>query len=257
MGHNQWPYHRPQTGESEPLTKGELLTDGLWGLSYNLPPSAPRTLQKEYVLSRAQQNIAHLYDKQIAISESHNELEHGTGRDNVYDQYVENFDKEMLSSGLIAEQMVKSFLMKMMIDHNMPYTIEDVDVYEDVYHKIDFIIHATKKSRGVAVEESDAIGIQFTTDTREKTVAKKEKQITQAKRDLEFEPSIELDDVVLVKISLDNTRKIYDHWSNTKHKAAGGPDKLWSDDVKQKILQGVLSGLVSEDDIAHSWDEQS
>jgi|GEM_PF-3078387 len=127
-------------GIPEYVSKGQLLTAGLWSEEYYLDESTPRELKKAYTLHLARYQIADLYDHQIALSEINKSYNHNTGLDDAYTAIRERFETGNLPDGIIAEKMVESYLTKLMHDFDMPYTIKNVTIYEDVEYKIDFII---------------------------------------------------------------------------------------------------------------------
>ena len=240
-----------------PITRGELLTDILWGAEYRLESDVSRELRREFATVLADKEISSLLDQQIALSESEKKYNEGTGRDLAYRKILEASASEMpeaLTSGIIAEKMVEGFFRKMMIDHHLPFTIEFGTAYDDVEYKVDFIIHA-EHSIGAKVEESSTenIGIQFTTETREAMLKNKKRQVKLANFNLHLQTDKKGDDItdiVLVTLPLSGTKTLYGKWRTEKRPAPGGPDKLWDNETKKLILRGVLGKIFSENALA-------
>jgi len=248
-------------GVPEYVSKGQLLTAGLWSEEYYLDESTPRELKKAYALSLARYQIAELYDHQIALSEMNKSYNHNTGLDDAYTAIHERFETGDLPDGIIAEKMVESYLTKLMHDFDMPYTIKNVTIYEDVEYKIDFIIEpkADEASLGVSVEEPQHradIGIQFTTARNERTIEHKEKQLTRARTQLTREAA-PVQNLVLVTLPIEHVRETYETWQNSKtnKRAPGGPDELWPEEIKQQVFFALLERVLPAQTVSSAWQQ--
>ena len=246
-------------GVPEYISKGQLLTAGLWDEEYYLDESTPRELKKEYALNLARYQIAELYDHQIALSEMNKSYNRNTGFDNAYTAIHERFETGKLPSGIIAEKMVMSYLTKLMHDFDMPYTIKNVTIYEDVEYKIDFVIEpkADAASLGVSVEEPQHradVGIQFTTVHSQRMISHKQKQVSRARMQLTRESS-PIQNLVLVALPIEHVWETYEAWKNSKtnRRAPGGPDELWPEEIKQQVFFTLLKGVLPADTIANAW----
>lgn len=250
-------------GVPEYISKGQLLTAGLWGEEHYLDESTPRTLKKAYALNQARYQIAELYNHQIALSEMNKSYNQNTGLDDAYAAINERFETGELPDGIIAEKMVESFLTKMMYDHDMPYTIKNVTVYEDVEYKIDFIIEpkAEEAALGVSVEEPQQrsdVGIQFTTARSERTIAHKEKQLTRARTQLAREAA-PVQNLVLVTLPIEHVRETFTAWNESKNnkRAPGGPDELWPEEIKQQVFFALLERVLPPAAVTEAWQQLS
>lgn len=246
-------------GVPESVSKGQLLTAGLWGEEFYLDETTPRALKKEYVYSHARYQIAELYDHQIALSEMNKTYNKNTGIDEAYTAIHERFETGVLPDGIIAEKMVESYLTKLMHDYDMPYTIKNVTVYEDVEYKIDFIIEpkAEEAALGVSVEEPQHrtdVGIQFTTARSERTIAHKEKQLTRARTQLAREASL-VQNLVLVTLPIEHVRETFEAWntSKTNRRAPGGPDELWPEEIKKQVFFALLERVLPAHAVSDAW----
>ncbi len=245
-------------GQKLPLSRGQLMVAGLWGESYYLDESVPYDIKKQYLVQKARYEISDLFDNQIALYEANQNYNQNTGLDTAYQAVTERYEEGYeIPPGLAAEKMVESLLTKLAIDHDLPYQLKSVSVYEDVEYKIDFIIEPIHEDRGevgVGVAEPEDrpdIGIQFTTAESELTVEHKKRQITQAKSRLEREGELKLKDLVLIVLPIHEVANVYREWQETKgnRRLPGGPDELWSDAVRETVFRGVLDKVFSEDEV--------
>lgn len=233
-------------GASEPitLTKGEVMSAGEWGVWWKFDDSVPREDQTDIMSKQVRALIAAEYDKQL--------IEYGIA-DTLSDNYKQNTyqaikDKNLsldtMPSGIMAEKMITSLLIKQMHDNpELAFRLKSADVYEDVEHKIDFILELKDHVRGVEVGEPHAqsFGIQFTLNPE--AVAKKEQQIDRVKRNAGHE--IEVDDIMLVTMPINDVKEKFDAWLATAEKKRDprGPDHLWSEETKQAIIAGLLKRI--------------
>jgi hypothetical protein len=248
-------------GVPEYISKGQLLTAGLWDEEYFLDENTPRSLKKEYAINHARYQIAELYDHQIALSEMNKSYNQNTGIDDAYAAIHQRFETGELPDGIIAEKMVESYLTKLMYDFDMPYTIKNVTIYEDVEYKIDFIIEpkADEMPLGVGVQKPQHrtdIGIQFTTARSERTIAHKEKQLSRARTQLTREES-PVQNLVLVTLPIEHVRETYEAWqdSKTNRRAPGGPDELWPEQIKQQVFFALLERVLPKHTVTGAWQQ--
>jgi len=234
-------------GTREPVSLGALLTDGIWDVNYSLDPeSVPRIVRKKFFIAQARRLLQRELDKQIAIDQSHSQKSNPRNRQG-YKGLVMNREN-LETQGHLAERMVFSYLNKLSLDEDVPFTIEAANVYEDIELKIDFILKVRTRKRGVAVEgvtseEARTIGVQFTIASRR---SRKLGKLQMAKAKAK-ETGSKVEDIVLVKVPLKKLNDLFARWA--VNKPPGGPDRLWDAEIKQKILRGVLKGLIEEDEI--------
>ena len=234
-------------GEKVPLSKGEIFAAAEWGFWWKFDSSVPRELQREVMSHQVHYMIAEKYDKQlIALGKSNSQYD-----DKKRDTYarIEQTEKtlEVMPAGILAEKMLMSFLTKEMHDGNLPFTVAAVDIYEDVEHKIDFVITVADARRGVRVGEPEHhIGIQFTTNPH--ATEKKHRQLERMKHRMQ---ETEVDEIVLVTMPLNDVRNMFDQWRytqtgehiNQKKLDPRGPDHLWSTETKKSIVDHLLRGI--------------
>lgn len=265
------------------VSLGEIMTDYEWGIEYQLDQqTVPRITRKEYLVELARAEIRDYLDQQILIEEiegatrfaalPNRQDESARGGQNdedgqkiaarhkatAYRGYRESMEQQPEYGGYAAEKMVRNFLKKISIDLQVDFDIIPADAYEDVAQKIDFIIKRKRRNRGVKVEspeeedqqeEQSALGIQFTINTNVSVLHKKTRQVKRSVRQLSSEDRV--DDIVLVAMSVRNVGKVVRTWKS-QGRASGGPDKLWSGEVKERILRGLLQGIVSEDEMVEA-----
>jgi hypothetical protein len=240
--------------EPQPITLGELLTDGEWNddnhgiaIKYHLNDSVDRRVRKKYLLEEAKRALRGCLDRQILTNEIASRKTDAWKKEayaNIAADHENGTDK--LHSGLIAEKMVRNFLKKVSLDCGGDFEIIEADVYQDVAQKIDFIIHRKDAGRGVKVAEGDKnhVGVQFTINPQ----AKKHKEEQVSRANAKLRPEDRVDSIVLVTMRLDNVMRIFSEWAKTK--TAGGPDKLWSAREKTEIFRGLMKNFLTEPEIA-------
>jgi hypothetical protein len=234
-------------GTQEEVTLGSILTDGIWDVNYALDPeTVPRNIRKRFLIEKARRLLQRELDKQIAINQTHSVFSDPRNRQG-YSGLVK--DRELLGTeGHLAERLVFSYLSKLSIDGDVPFVVQASNVYEDIELKIDFIIKVKARKRGVAVEGlaengERTIGVQFTIASRR---SRKLKKLQKAKERAK-ETGNKVEDIVLVKVPLKRLHGLFARWA--VNKPPGGPDRLWDVSIKQKILRGVLKGMLDEDEI--------
>lgn len=232
--------------EERPVSLGEIMTDGDWGINYHLDPaSVPRNVRKQFLVETARRELGSCLDEQICINEMSSALVDDKKQQAYHRIYEEHqAGKIDRHTGLIAERMVCNFLKKITYDFEVDFKINHADAYQDVNQKIDFIISRQTHKRGVRVEteEQKTMGIQFTINSDQAVTEHKEQQVSRANRKLTSQDHI--DSIVLVSLPMENIRKNFEAWQKTR--AAGGPDKLWSSAEKQTVFRGVMAGFLTE-----------
>jgi hypothetical protein len=233
-----------------PISRGEVLTAHVWGTWWRLDESLTREDQISIMGHQVRAHIQTAYDAQLITFGAHDRLSDDRKRD-TYERintYHDNLDK--MPDGILAERMLVSFLTKAMYDSNCSFTVEEADSYDDVEHKIDFVISVRDHRRGVQVGEPvQRIGIQFTLN--QAVTARKQTQIERAKKHI---GETEVDDIMLITMPLENIRSMYEKWryksDGTRREAKQldprGPDHLWSEEVRQHILREVVHSLNAE-----------
>ncbi|MFA6397775.1 MAG: hypothetical protein WDK96_02940 [Candidatus Paceibacterota bacterium] len=241
-------------GKIAPASFGEILTDMEWGVYYNLDKNkTPRHLMKKYLVEKTKMQLGGLLDEQIIESE----IGRVTPTSGVKLAYMAIKEKKEKGEGreqkgFVSESIVKTFLAKMSIDENLPFTIKPADVYQDVHQKIDFIISLKERNRGVNVETSEKnkdIGIQFSINNEAKT--KKEEQIKKSVEILRRNKD-EIQDIALVIFPLEMANSLKEKWER-KGKPAGGPEKYLYRHVAKKLFSGLLKDIMPESEISKYW----
>lgn len=230
------------------LDLSDILTDGEWGITYGFDSSVPKSIQKKYILNEAKREIAGKLDEQIILDES-SSVTTDTFKQKAYIEIKKSKDTRDQFEGFLAEKMIKGLLTKLSID-GADFEIEEADVYQDVEQKIDFIIRRKNHNRAVGVSEDDKIiGVQFTLNDAKKDL--KKKQVERSKKNLNSKSKRKhergVDDIMLVVMPVEKLKSTYKKWSEDKR--PGGPENLWSIEMKYEILKGVLNGIVSEGEI--------
>jgi hypothetical protein len=239
-----------RNGKLMPITRGELLTDGEWGVSYGMDSAVDVPTRLGYLKAKARRALRDLYNLQILLQESGSGLTHEFKRQ-AYERMRHDREAGVLHPGHIAEKMVRNFLTKLSIDHEIDFEIIEADVFQDVDQKIDFVIHRKSHRRGISVvtdESEKSVGIQFTTSQDVNTLEHKQHQLDTAKRHLR---RAQVDDIVLVSMPISEFMTAYSDWQ--KDKTPGGPDKLWPEEIRAQIFHEVMKGVFTPDEIEQEW----
>ncbi len=229
---------------TQEITKGDIIVAGMNGFDLKLDPSVDRITQKQFVLQETKRRIKDLYNKQLTLAETENQNARiGDGAIEAYKAIDERSDLGSYESeqhGVLAEQMVESFMTKLIADNpHLPFTIEMADVYDDVRTKMDFKIHIKKEfTRGVAVDA----GVQFTLNTD--AAEYKAEQIQKSKEYMANLDSKPVDDLVLVTMSISEIEESLNEWKNQgKKKSIGGPADHWSEETQKLVFTKMLEKL--------------
>ena len=238
-----------------PVTVGELLTDGDWGIEYAFDgESVPRMIRKQYLIADAKRKLQDLLDEQISVEAIASARTHEFTR-GAYQRSKEEKDAGIEHEGILAEKMVQNFLTQLSVDYNLDFRIESADVYQDIQQKIDFMIHRTSHTRGVGVEADDQgedIGVQFTISQRPESLEKKQEQISRSKQLLRRYEDI--DDLVLISIPIRGIKQLIKEWEG-EGKPPGGPSAMWYPKSKEKIFKLVLEKMYSREEIEEMWNK--
>ncbi len=239
-------------GDKITLSIGEILAAHTWGFWWKFDQSVPAEFQKKIMSNQVRKIVAAQYDNQLVQLGKVNRLSDDRKRD-TYERIEEvNFNLETMPTGILAEKMLLSFLTKKMFDADLPFSVAEVDVYEDVEHKIDFIITVANTRRGVKVDEpkqQSHIGIQFTMNTG--ATERKERQLNRVRSTALHEAHV--DELVLITMPINDIRPAFERW---RYEADGtrlhsrkldprGPDNLWSEETKEQIFLGLVKGIES------------
>jgi hypothetical protein len=135
----------------------------------------------------------------------------------------------------------------------------DVDAYQDVDQKLDFIIARRPYFRGVSIDdlhrdgnspEISSVGIQFTINSDAEILERKRKQLEKARARKKDQNDV-YEDIVLVQIDMNGIGNLFARWKETRF--PGGPDKLLDLDIKKKIFYGVMNGIFSPEELDREW----
>lgn len=234
-------------GEAVALSKGEVMSASEWGFWWKFDDSVSESDQIAIMSKQVRAVIASAYDRQLIEYGSVDTLSDEHKRETYRVIKEKNLDLKTMPAGIMAEKMITSLLIKEMYDNpSLSFTIKSVDVYEDVEHKIDFILELKDTVRGVKVgEPHHSVGIQFTINPG--AIEKKEKQLERVRKVSLHET--EVDEIMLITIPLDDVVTKYEAWASAKKGQLDprGPDNLWSPETKKKIIEVLLSRI----DTAH------
>lgn len=234
-------------GIKEVITTGDILVAGMNGFDIKLDSKIDRLTKKRFILQETTRRIKELYNNQLMAAELKNKNNRPMdGVIGAYEKIAETKDSkayENKKSGILAEQMVESFMTKIIADNpHLPFTLEMADVYDDVRRKIDFKLHVKKHVRGIKVESGSNTGIQFTLN--QSKTALKEKQIERSKEHMSRLDRKPVDDLVLVTMSLNEVQSSRDAWlADGKQKSIAGPAEHWSSETQKLVFTKMLEKL--------------
>ena len=238
-------------GRVHEVTLGEMVADVPWGLSYLLRKDAPRVHQKQYAVAQAKEALMSHLDRQICLEERERKDHAPNIHKGAYAPFVQKLEgasfPEHVLVGWWAEEMVCGFLTRLVTDGMVDVEVHKADVYEDINHKIDFSIRRQRHIRGVDTQViQKGVGIQFTLLRDREKLQKKQRQVEEARGNLE---QMDLDDLVLVHISIGS--KIIQSVRQWKEagEPPGGPMRFWSVETRRAILRGVLQNLFSPEEL--------
>lgn len=236
-------------------TFGDVLTDMEWGITYHFDRSSvPVHFIKKYIVERTKKELLDLLDKQIIISEvTGNVIE--SKRKAIFK--IVHKERESGASkekwGFISEVIVKNFLKKLSVDFDLPFSVKEADVYQDVEQKIDFIIHREQRKRGVNVDANDQvkdIGVQFTVNDSAKQ--HKEKQIEKSLIELREEKNY-VQDIALVVFPLSMVMDLKHDWE-LMGRPSGGPEGYLKRNTAKYLFASLLKDVFTQDEIAEYWE---
>lgn len=243
-------------GQENEITKGEILTDGEWGIEYHFDETVSRNLHKRYLIEKAKRKLQNHLDEQIIKDELSNKFTDKYKR-KTYERILNGRETGEYETfpGLVAERLVKNLFKKLCYDFDLPVKIVEADIFQDVEQKVDFIMHRLFHYRGVGVEDvkKGDVGVQFTINESDRSLKTKERQITRAKDQISHSKEKYVEDIILVSIPIKEAADMYDVWVK-QGKLSGGPDKLWNLGFKEIIFRGVLEGVMSEEELEKEWE---
>jgi len=245
-------------GQNQPLGEEDLYTDVEWGIDYDLSSDQiPKEVKKRYFVESAKSKLRELLDKQIYEFETGMSVQDDQKR-GAYEAVMSEREGE-LTAGHVIEKMIRNFFKKMEFTGSIDLEIIDTNIYQDIEQKIDFIIHRKNHLRGIRAETNADIelhGIQFTTNTDPEVLSRKIEQIERVKKSLGKGEVIE--DLVLVQMPHEISRELYGlykKWRDDMSKIPGGPDKLFSAELKETLLRNILKTVLSNEEIDLQWDK--
>lgn len=258
---NSFSYH-DEKGQVKEATFGEILTDLDWGIEYGLNnDNVPILYRKRYLVEKAKADLRELLDRQILITE----LNSAEIDDRLKNTYQSIFDKNearrkgvsdensLEQAGFVAEKMVQNFLKQLSVDCDLPFSVKVADVQQDVELKMDFIIH--KKHNGIGVEidtgDYEDVAIQYSINQDKEKI--KQRQIKRAERRL-AKDEVEIKHIALVVFPIEDLNKITKEWKKLGRQA-GGPGKLMSKEVKEKLFFALLRDLFTQTEIENFWEK--
>ncbi len=244
---------RHPDGSEDMLTVGDILTDHEWGIRYALDAQTiPRRLRKRYLIVRAKEKLRTYLNQQIAIDQSEGAFAR-RGPRGKYQEYLRGTHEQL---GHLAERIVRTYLQKLAINHNLDMELIEATIDQDAEFTIDFLISIRQRKRGVHVDDApdtarELVGVQLTTAKRHPGKAKRidEAKVRLAQTGVSEQP---IRDIVLVKIMRSFIRRMMNAW-NASNKPSGGPEQFLDKTSQEKMFRAILKGIYSLEEIDAQW----
>lgn len=243
------PYFLDERKDKKYLSMGQIVSNTIWDKEYymsfdsfNETKDKGEVMYDDYFKTLTEKETLKILNKYIYEKEILKNSTKDAFKMNAYKNSREEGNKsiENTRSGIIAEKLVRSFLTRIAIDNkDLEIEISEVNIYQDIEYKIDFLIKNKHINRGVKVdsdeyEEEKVRKIQFTINASRESEELKKKQLEIA------------DDVILVKMPELEVSKTIKKWKEDKtHEYS--PDKYFDTETKREILEKMLKGFVSDE----------
>lgn len=243
------PYFLNSKKEKEYLSIGEINSGVIWKNNYYLSFDSFRENKEEgvyqyeeYLKLYTEQKTLEILNKYIYEEELKENYNKDLFKKNAYENSLKESNRNFseMRSGKLAEKLVQSFLIRIFAENKeIDAQINEVNIYQDVENKIDFIIKTKTHKRGVGID-SDEIDeekirkIQFTINSSTLSSELKNKQLEN------------LNDVILVKIPEFEVGKIMKNWKERRESRIN-PDKFIDKETKTIILENILKGFIEEE----------
>ena len=247
---------REHTGAETEITAGDIMTDFTWGVGYVLDPhSVPYNIQKQYAVALAKHRVLHLADEQILFHES----EHGDEKSKkTFRILQERKEHDDWALGHVAERFIVNFLKKLSINLDVDFDIQEVDVFEDVVDKIDFVLRVKNWTRGVDIETQNGgkdVAVQITLKNTKDQVYLKHQIMHEAIFERGLQGDIQLDDAILLYIDEKYIRQAFGKWRHKRltptsiSPPPGGPELLMNKRGQEELLHRLLANIYSPEAI--------
>ena len=252
-----------EDGTEIEMTEADLLVDGEWGIRYVLDPQTiDRGLQKRYLVTSARQAIRDLLDHQLLQVYADQELEDPTlqRKKNAYRRTLayrkEGRDLSEEFSGVTAERMARTFLTRAQMRGELPFLVEFADAYEDVEHKIDYVVARTDHRRGVGVEHEDgpdSVAVQFSQNASHES--RKMRQLRRM-RSLIGDEIEGIDDYVLLILRGKWASGSLRAWEEAG-RPSGGPEQFVRSSIQEALFRRPLEQMFTKEELDQMWEQVS
>lgn len=240
------------TADGKVVPKSYFAVAPIWGKDFSFEdredlPFDYKQMKKTYQSAWIKEEVSKKLSPVIAGIEVLRNEKKDTFISSAYKSIEERFQNESSEQiGSRAEQVVRSFLTRIAAEiQDLKIEIYPANPYQDVHQKIDFIIEATSKKRGVGVVEdeniSHTLGIQFTVN--ESKIEHKKEQIEKAKNKI-----TDIDDVILVAVNQSIMSSALDNWQKSGD-SFREPAEFLTYDTRTKLLRELFTNLLNSEDV--------
>ncbi len=254
--------------DGEKVTLGQLVASRHFNENFNIPTDTAKTfegkkLQKTYTEYAVRDVLTKSLNKDLATMLAEKAKREDMFKSKAYEAIASregNGEKENKQQaenkqlGVVAEKMMQGIAEMIALDRpDLHLEIRPANAFQDVEEKIDFIITAKTKKRGVGIEASNTsdklennyeernYGIQFTVNASK--TAHKMDQIEKARG-----RATDVDDILLVSIDQTLVRKALADWNkNGRH--LNGPFGYMPENARQVIVEKLFEGVLQKEEI--------
>ncbi|MFA6131401.1 MAG: hypothetical protein WC730_04045 [Patescibacteria group bacterium] len=243
-------------GNETPITLGDIITDATWGIGYILPGVLPSITRKLYALELAKQQLLELTNEQIFLEELHQKEAIHPSLEAVAKRRADSKDILSWDIGHIAEQFIRNYLKKISINRLLPIEIIDVDIFEDVFDKIDFIMRLRTQAFTVDIESAERpsqdIAVQFTLKDEKQQVLKKRQIMEEALFESGPIGDIRIDGAILIYLNERYIRRAIGRWKSerlspsSRSPIPGGPERHFEGRGQRELLHRLLDNAFGD-----------
>lgn len=239
-------------GNENGISIGKIVSSRRWRIDLSLPENLEKSGDGKKVRKLMTEAILkdHLFkklNKVLALNLFESTKKKDASISKGYDEIAKRSDLESKQLGIFAEQIIIGVLEGISIDHSdLGFDIIEANAYQDMNNKIDFIIHAKEKRKGVGINRLEtefkekSIGIQFTTN--KEAFSRKADQISTVKE----RGGISVDDIIYVDLDKKILQKAVTEWENS-NRPIYGPWKFLSSQIKKEILENLLNDVLNDE----------
>lgn len=230
------------------LSAGQIVSAMNWGLDVREPSEAKsleeKKLGKLIFEKKVNKTLFQLLNKELSNVLSNIEAKKDALKSIAYNKIAQRDESTVEQMGIFSENILTGVIERFSIDRpDLEIKIYPSNAYQDVENKIDFIITAKERKRGIGVNRQDkSIGIQLTTNQ-----SKRETKIEQILKSKE-KGNIDVDDIIYIEINNELMKEAIQQWRKSEKKTSGPWDYL-PKIVRETTISSIFSGILDNKQI--------